>query len=76
MVILGWLILLELSEWLVFNSFSDEVRQSRNKSVKGRGLDFDAAFYEIQKTNLNFGQVLFVYCNNVLNNDECLRFVT
>ena len=75
MVILGWLILLELSEWLVFNSFSDEVRQSRNKSVKGRELDFDAAFYEIQKTNLNFGQVLFVYCNNVDNN-ECLAFVT
>ena len=75
MVILGWLILLELSEWLVFNSFSDEVRQSRNKSVKGRGLDFDGAFYEIQKTNLNFGQVLFVYCNNVDNN-ECLAFVT
>ena len=75
MVILGWLILLELSEWLVFNSLSDKVRQSRNKSVKGRGLDFDAAFYEIQKTNLNFGQVLFVYCNNVDNN-ECLAFVT
>ena len=75
MVLLGWFILLELSEWLVFNSFSDEVRQSRNKSVKGRGLDFDIAFYEIQKTNLNFGQVLFVYCNKV-NNDECLALVT
>ena len=36
-IMLARFILLELSE-LVFNSFSDEVRQSRNKTIIGRGL--------------------------------------